>query len=1288
MKRIKLLVIAWVAFPFALTAQQKPAQRNSVASHFQFSKKKYPSLLWEITGNGLTRPSYLFGTMHISDKLAFHLGDSFYNAIKSVQVVALETNPENWQDDFSKSLFFGNRRNIYGSYFYANSNRYPSGNMRLTSFAVNTDDEAIKASLAVEPSMINGLLYRTYGTNLDDFEEDTYLDMYIFQTGKKLKKSVTGVENFEESEKLVMEAYRDMYRDRNKKRKSFDYEGIFANPKKLEDAYRKGDLDLLDSLSTLSITSDAFEEKFLYRRNDIQANSIDTILKKSSLFVAVGAAHLPGKRGVIELLRKKGYILRPVKMDDRNSVYKQMIEKIRANTVFIPQTSEDGFYQVSIPGKKFYEFTDLTGMDVKQYADMVNGSYYVVTRIKTNSLFAGNPVDLVHRKIDSLLYENIPGKILKKLAITRNGYKGWEILNRTRRGDNQRYNIFITPFEVIVFKMSGNGDYIIKGPEAQQFFGSIRLKEYNENSWTRYQPPTGGFSVQLPHAPSVLKDNDFGSDRLEYAAYDKADGNSYLVMTSNIHNYSFVEEDTFELNLMSESYGFSSFIDKQVSHKFTTTNGYPSLECKYQHKDGSYSRARYIIRGPIYYVVSVRYKNENKNTKNFFDSFSITPFVYPEIKFRTDTNMHFTVQSPAFDDKDKEQEEMKKLIALFRQDEDDENEDTYSSYDLFGQKTRFIGSDTIGEKILVTYDGPGSYSFLNDTANFWKKVLPNESDGNDSTFIFKRDKTYELPGGIKCRDLEITDTGSSRIILSKWLYEAGHVFTLTTLTDTISTRSPFLDKFFKSFAPGDSLEDGSVFTRKTGKFFSDFFSTDSATARTARKALYEIEFDSLDAPLLENAIQRINWNTKNYPVVKKHFISELGNMKSASVTDYLKNLYFKVRDSAEFQNTILDALLEQETQPSFIAFKDLILAEPPISRNDRADFDYSAVISRLARGSFRIPRISQDFTSSSGGWSQLYDTLALARVIFPDFLQLMNVDDYKDDVVGLLSKMVDSGFVNAIDYQSYFSKFYLDAKQLLKKQIAKEEESNIEKLANKNNPLYEDDEDEEEDNSNQELENYSILLIPFYDKNEGVKTFFDQLLASKSKRLRYSTFILMLRNEKPLNDSLYMYFAKQDGYRYKLYKDLKQEKKLDKFPDAYKNQKDVARSMMLNYEYGYTKPDSIAFIDKLPVTYKNKKGWVYFFKYKQQRDDDYWKLAGIGMQPENLQEIDIDNDDLESKGDRRLETDKPLQEQLEQMLHEMLYSTRSSASSFYEARSFNMYRPYLSEMVKSRRYRD
>ncbi|HYO21999.1 MAG TPA: TraB/GumN family protein, partial [Flavisolibacter sp.] len=86
-----LLPLLFGAFSFCVSAQPNKPQSNKTIQlpPAQKNAKKYSSLLWEIRGNGLTKPSYLFGTMHVSDKLAFHLGDSFYNALKSVQVVAL-----------------------------------------------------------------------------------------------------------------------------------------------------------------------------------------------------------------------------------------------------------------------------------------------------------------------------------------------------------------------------------------------------------------------------------------------------------------------------------------------------------------------------------------------------------------------------------------------------------------------------------------------------------------------------------------------------------------------------------------------------------------------------------------------------------------------------------------------------------------------------------------------------------------------------------------------------------------------------------------------------------------------------------------------------------------------------------------------------------------------------------------------------------------------------------------------------------------------------------------------
>src|SRR5687767_1371790 len=72
---------------------------SSASAQKRAAVKKYPSLFWEITGKGLKKPSYLFGTMHVSSKMVFHLSDSFYYAMRNTDAVALELNPEVWQDE-------------------------------------------------------------------------------------------------------------------------------------------------------------------------------------------------------------------------------------------------------------------------------------------------------------------------------------------------------------------------------------------------------------------------------------------------------------------------------------------------------------------------------------------------------------------------------------------------------------------------------------------------------------------------------------------------------------------------------------------------------------------------------------------------------------------------------------------------------------------------------------------------------------------------------------------------------------------------------------------------------------------------------------------------------------------------------------------------------------------------------------------------------------------------------------------------------------------------------------
>src|SRR6185295_8544417 len=307
-------------------------------------------------------------------------------------------------------------------------------------------------------------------------------------------------------------------------------------------------------------------------------------------------------------------------------------------------SADDGLFKVDIPGK-FYKFGDDASLDQRQYADMANGSYYMVTRVMTNAWMWGHTIDDVYKTIDSLLYENVPGKIITKANIVRNGYRGFAITNKTRRGDVQRYNIFVTPFEIIFFKMSGTGDYVKNGDEADRFFNSIQFKEYKPSidpaasSWKKYSPSYGGFSAELPHDPFIGNDGSWIFD-----AEDKAANAQYRIIRTDIHNYSFVEEDTFDLSLMDESFAASEFIDTQVSRKQITYKGYPALECRYLGNDKSVYLTRFIIQGPHYYTLVAHGKQVTPRMQNFLNSFEFKPFSYPDARERRDTSLYFTVK--------------------------------------------------------------------------------------------------------------------------------------------------------------------------------------------------------------------------------------------------------------------------------------------------------------------------------------------------------------------------------------------------------------------------------------------------------------------------------------------------------------------------------------------------------------------------------------------------------------------------------------------------------------------
>jgi uncharacterized protein YbaP (TraB family) len=82
---------------------------------------------------------------------------------------------------------------------------------------------------------------------------------------------------------------------------------------KLMEFYSKEKVDkLIPLLEKQSVEIMNFEDVFLYNRNKAWVPKIEKEMKNKSCFIAVGAAHLFGKKGLIELLMEAGYTVTPI----------------------------------------------------------------------------------------------------------------------------------------------------------------------------------------------------------------------------------------------------------------------------------------------------------------------------------------------------------------------------------------------------------------------------------------------------------------------------------------------------------------------------------------------------------------------------------------------------------------------------------------------------------------------------------------------------------------------------------------------------------------------------------------------------------------------------------------------------------------------------------------------------------------------------------------------------------------------------------------------------------------
>jgi len=1223
----------------------------------------YPSVLWEISGNGLQKPSYLFGSMHISNKEVFHLSDSFYLALSACDVVALEVDPKEWQPDMFR---LQEARRAQATYSFGGGG---DGYMSENDFRLKGYDDGLKAALREEPFVMNGLLYRT-ATAQANFQEDTYLDLYIYQTGRRLGKKGAGVENYLQSERMALEASHLAMREHHDRKIFPEGENAMTILNKLQDAYRRGDLTLLDSLNELLSVSKSFTEKFLYQRNDIQANSIDSIIRHQSLFVAVGAAHLPGNRGVIEALRKKGYTLRPVKMTDQDATDRERIDRLSVPVESHSVTTDDGFIRCSLPGE-WYRREESSLYSSWQYADMDNGSYYLLTRVKTHSVLSGQSAETVMKKIDSSLYDDIPGKIIHKQEVTRNGYPGFDIVNKTRAGDIQRYLILVTPGEIVVIKMNGREEYV-SGKEADAFFTSVQLKEPTYQ-WTDYSPSSGGFRAGFPTAPQVSFAglNGPGAYIWQYEAATDG-GEDYLILKKNLSNTHFLEEDTLDLSLMEESLKGSAIVARELSRKFGKIDSHDCLDMEFALTTGGRLKARAIIRGPEYYLLLAAGKKESaagkkelaagKNDKDdfarFFDSFHLEPFRYGEAMLYTDTSRHFAVRTPVYPDVPEALRalvEMNVFLAPVQQ---------APSYvaETRTQRASFH-SDSTGETIQVLVSTLPEYFYRKDSVRFWENEMRWTKLKEE--FILEKKEYFGSSDSICGYRYTLLDTNTNRKIVGLAEVKGNTIFKLSAVTDHLEQESPFIREFYDSFTPLVASNGYSMFTSKSALFFKRYHSKDSLERRIAHEALSHVQFEPSDLPEFQNAINRLKPDGKTYMESKRHLIRGVDRIRDRDtccmepVVAYLKGIYEQSGDTPVFENAALMAMIRIRNKQADSMVKQWLIQKPPVFENEtqlREMFEY----------------IGEDTT--------------LVLSLFPAIFQLVPVEGYKTPILQLMAGLADSSRLPAAAYESDFTPLLSDAQLMLKKQQMTDERTReeneeggdgVQAPAIQAPPMIVDmqtmrlnelDAPLKPRSASLRLYHYAEWLVPFYDR-PGVARWFGQLLQLKSVPVKFETTLLLVRNNRPIPDTMLRSLAADDKYRVKLYEGLEKAGKGDLFPVEFKHQEAMARSLLLQQRLLGGKDPEVKIVGKQRVTTKKTTGWVYFFKYKVTGQEG-WMMAISGVQPDKASEVNT-NTELVEWTRLPLNGAGPEEQQFQKKLPQWVMSKRQSAFLFY--RPSNMF---------------